>query len=86
MIHRHKHEMTLKFSSIKSDNMLSGERLRLPFPQTDGTSAGFFLLVAVSVWSVFAGVFFAAVTHLPRTRPVCHLGNFMARLRHLFTM
>ncbi|KAJ8004785.1 hypothetical protein DPEC_G00139920 [Dallia pectoralis] len=24
MIHRHKHEMTLKFSSIKNDNMLSG--------------------------------------------------------------
>ena len=28
MIHRHKHEMTLKFPSIKNDNMLSGE-LRL---------------------------------------------------------
>lgn len=25
MIHRHKHEMTLKFPSIKNDNMLSGE-------------------------------------------------------------
>ncbi len=25
MIHRHKHEMTLKFPSIKHDNMLSGE-------------------------------------------------------------
>ncbi|MEQ2213278.1 hypothetical protein XENOCAPTIV_012270 [Xenoophorus captivus] len=24
MIHRHKHEMTLKFPSIKNDNMLSG--------------------------------------------------------------
>lgn len=29
MIHRHKHEMTLKFPSIKNDNMLSGE-LRTP--------------------------------------------------------
>lgn len=26
MIHRHKHEMTLKFPSIKTDNMLSGKR------------------------------------------------------------
>lgn len=25
MIHRHKHEMTLKFPSIKTDNMLSGK-------------------------------------------------------------
>lgn len=64
MIHRHKHEMTLKFPSIKSDNMLSGE-FAAAAPQTDGTSAGFGggeLLVR------FAGVF-AAVTHRPRTRP-----------------
>lgn len=64
MIHRHKHEMTLKFPSIKSDNMLSGE-FASASPQTDGTSAGFGdgeLLVR------FAGVF-AAVTHWPRTRP-----------------
>lgn len=26
MIHRHKHEMTLKFPSIKTDNMLSGKK------------------------------------------------------------
>lgn len=28
MIHRHKHEMTLKFPSIKNDNMLSGKSTR----------------------------------------------------------
>lgn len=64
MIHRHKHEMTLKFPSIKSDNMLSGEFAAASL-QTDGTSAGFGggeRLVR------FAGVF-AAVTHWSRTRP-----------------
>lgn len=43
MIHRHKHEMTLKFSSIKNDNMLSGELRLHQYRLTHTTSAGLIL-------------------------------------------
>lgn len=81
MIHRHKHEMTLKFPSIKSDNMLSGEFCGRV--AADGRKLSRFWRRGAS------GPFcrcFCRRDSLATYTPVCHQENFMARLRHLFTM
>ena len=77
MIHRHKHEMTLKFPSIKNDNMLSGElqthpcRHTLPQPGSRGTCSSFAGVCRGDSWA---------------DTLVCHQKHFMACLYQLFTV
>lgn len=69
MIHRHKHEMTLKFPSIKNDNMLSGE-------SHDAVAAS--SLSRVDPERSFARVLW--VIHAQTDALVFHQENLMARL------